>query len=192
MSGRASAPVGLVALAADPAAPAPRAGDTYWNTAVGALRAYDGAGWQTVGAPSRFARVSGANVTSIVVAAGNITGLAIPIAANEIVQVKAVLSVGCSSTGGVKLAVTIPSGTIEAGAIGVGATATATISARITGTGVLTAAFCAVASTGPVRLDGLVTNGATPGNIQLQFAAGVAAQTATVFIGSYIEGVHRS
>jgi hypothetical protein len=43
MSTPALVPIGLVALAADPAGTF--AGETYWNTVLKAVRTYDGAAW---------------------------------------------------------------------------------------------------------------------------------------------------
>lgn len=39
---------GLVSLDADPTAPAPTAGDHYWNRTLGCVREYDGTAWFSV------------------------------------------------------------------------------------------------------------------------------------------------
>lgn len=46
-SRRFRVPVGLVALAADPASGT--AGDTYWNTTTQKIRVYDGTSWTDAG-----------------------------------------------------------------------------------------------------------------------------------------------
>jgi hypothetical protein len=131
-----------------------------------------------------------ANVTNTLITAANVTGLSFPIGANEVWSFEAHIQNGCSGTGGVKFALTVPAGaSFRAVALGMAATAAALTSAVLTVSGTLSIAFnTAALVTGWTRITGLVRNGATPGTVQVQFAAGTAAQTSTVFADSFIHG----
>jgi hypothetical protein len=113
----------------------------------------------------------------------NITGLSFPIAANAVYNFTAELQLGCNNTGGVKLAIDFPSGaTIRAMAEGSSSGITAQTSAVITAAATLSGvAFNTVNSQGGrAKISGTIRNGSNSGNFQLQFAAGVSGQTATV------------
>lgn len=127
--------------------------------------------------------------TTTLATAVSATGLVVPIAASEVLAVEFNLQIGCNNTGGVKIAVTIPSGaTMRLVARGMGATAAAVNSAVITASGTLTTAVFnnANLATGWIEIRGVVANGANAGNVQLQFASATAGQTSTIFSNSYV------
>lgn len=136
--------------------------------------------------PSGPVVVLGANATSTVVAAGDVPGMAFPVAAGESWAFEIDLHTGCSGNGGVKVALLLPAGaSVTATALGMGASPTTVNSSRIAASGVLTAAFnTANSQAGWVTVTGGVTAGATGGTVQLRFAAGTAGQTATVYARS--------
>lgn len=134
-----------------------------------------------------YARTT-ADQTTTGTSASDLNDLTFPIGANETWSFEFFLQTGCSSTGGIKFALTTPAGAdFRAVADGVSSSATGRTAAVITASGALSAAFNKVAiTTGYVRIWGVVTNGATTGNVQLQFASNTSGQTSTVFNNSYL------
>jgi hypothetical protein len=132
----------------------------------------------------RLIVLSGANVTTTSTAAQNITGLVTPeLEANSVYWIKARLLVSCSGTGGVRFAFAAGAGvTGTMAAIGTGASLTAYSQTSATAN-TLTARLNGFIGASFVDLEGRVTIGPTPSNIQLQFASLTNGQTSTIFGG---------
>lgn len=132
-----------------------------------------------------YARVT-SDRTTTVITAGNVTDMSFAVPASENWGFEFFLSNGCNGTGGIKWAITVPSGaTFRAVADGSAASATARTSAIMTVSGTLTIAFnAAVLATGFTRITGAVANSTTAGTVQLQFASTTATQTSTVYTNS--------
>lgn len=132
-----------------------------------------------------------AHAVSTIIAAADIQKLTFPLLANNNYTFEFNLHVGCSGVGGVKFAITVPSGAIfRAEALGIGATAGAITSALLSSSGVLSSAFNLVSlQTGWVRIYGAVIVGGTPGTLKLQFASGTAGQTSTIYNTSSFNAV---
>jgi hypothetical protein len=140
--------------------------------------------------PSRvgIARLDG-NVTTTSTTAANITGLSFSIAANETVQFEAWLNNGNSGTTGNKFAVNFPSGaTLNCTFEGSTSGPTAVTQSKITAAATLAAEIyhLLASQVGRTSIMGTIKNGATPGTIQLQFAA-VTSGTVTINAGSYLQ-----
>jgi len=140
--------------------------------------------WQPV--PFRL----GTSITTTLATATNATGFSLTIGPNEMWMIDIHLFVGCSGTGGVKFACTIGNSYLLTLQLhGNTSTLLAFATARIDTTAVLNAqAFTTfVSQNGFVRITGtlgVTTNLGT--TFQLQYAAGVAGQTATLRVGSYM------
>jgi hypothetical protein len=125
--------------------------------------------------------------------AANVTDLIISVSANKRYRIHGVLHIGCSSTGGVKVAIGLPTGaSMFVSLTGRGNPANTTsvgIGAIVTSASLSSASFCIGNSvSGHVIVDGEITVDSTAGNIQIQFASGVNTQTSTIYQqGSLIE-----
>ncbi len=142
------------------------------------------------GLPNYKTLLIGGDVSTTLGTAVNATGFAWALEASTSYRISGCLLLGCSSTGGVKLFGTFPtSSTFYVHTIGQLNTATAiSVSAFNSSGNVPSAAYVTTGSSGRVFLDGYVTTSSTSGTFQLQFLAGVAGQTATVFqLGSVIK-----
>lgn len=131
-------------------------------------------------------RTSGISTTDTTIA--SVWDLGFAIGPNEVWTAEFNLSHGASGTGGCKWAISIPSGaTIRAVVVGSGASKTTQTSSIITASATLTAELynTAALTTGWTRITASVANGATGGNVQLQFASGVSGQFTTVYTDSY-------
>lgn len=118
------------------------------------------------------------------------TALSFNIAANEVWTVDVQLTAQCSSTGGVKFAVAAPTGaTIEGWIYASSSSATTLLYQRLTAIGTLMAAAAYTVATTPAPgiLRFTIVNGATAGQVTIQAASGVAAQTTTIFAGSWLQ-----
>jgi hypothetical protein len=134
-----------------------------------------------------MARIA-ADITTTLATAQTATGLSFTIAANEVYQFAAELFIACSSTGGLKFAIDIPtSATIKASVLGESSGPTAFLEQFITADATLIAtAINTFAGSGRVRIEGIVANGANAGTVQVQYAAGTAGQTATIQANSHL------
>lgn len=130
-----------------------------------------------------------ANRTTTGVIAANVADMDFAVGANEVWTAEFNLQNGCSGTGGSKWALTIPAGaTMRAVVVGTGSSATAQQGGVLTAAGVLTTANfnTGILTTGYARITVTVVNGATAGNVQLQFASATAGQISTVYADSYL------
>lgn len=123
--------------------------------------------------------------------ASNITDLVFtPPTVNKRYSFHGILHIGCTSNGGVKFQVTIPTGaTIWMSFEGLNNSSTTRTWSPITTSATLTAnAVCATNSAASyVVVSGEVQMGATSGNIQFGFASGVNTQTSTIYqLGSLL------
>lgn len=143
-------------------------------------------GWTTNSATmtaivnSSFTTTSGTGV--------DVSSMVFSIGANENWSFEFFLLNGCDNTGGNKFALTVPSGaTFRALAFGEAATGTAVRVDRMDTSGTLTGAFNAQTnSNGYTTITGTVTNGATPGLVQLQAASTTGGQTTALHIGTHM------
>ena len=140
----------------------------------------------TGGSSTANARVT-ADRTTTSLTAVNATDMVFAIPASETWTFEFNLRVGSSSTAGIKLAITVPSGaTFMATGLGNAASATAFTSEILSASGTLGVTYQLVnGQNGVVRITGTVVNGANAGNVQLQFAK-VTSGTATVAANSYL------
>lgn len=116
--------------------------------------------------------------------------MSVAVGANKVYKITAELFIGCNNTGGIKFALTAPTGSaIRSGIVlGNSSTASSVQQSRLTALATGTAAFNIVnAQTGNAIIIAYITTSTTTGNITLQAAAGVATQTASVKIGSTFE-----
>lgn len=129
--------------------------------------------------------ISTGDQTTTAGTAQNITDLVFSAEANSRYKISGFFHIGCNNTGGVLFAVTIPgSATMYIGMNGfTNSTATAFLASAITSSGTLIpTAYLRVSNTlGYVQVFGTITTGASSGNIQFQFASGVAGQTSTIY-----------
>lgn len=133
------------------------------------------------------ATVSGSNFTTTGTGATTITGLSFNIGANEVWVVDVQITAQCSSTGGVKYAVSGPSGATIEGWLLSSTSAITTLSyQRITAINTLTgtAAHTVATTPGPDMIRFVITASSTAGAVTIQAASGTSGQTTTVFIGS--------
>jgi len=135
-----------------------------------------------------FGRVSGSNFTTTNNTATTVTGLTFNIGANEEWVIDVALTTQCSSTGGVKYAISVPATASVEGWIQTSTSALTTLSfQRFTSTGLTSTAAHTVATTpGPdvMRVWVKSTGG---GTVAIQVASGTSGQTTTVFIGSFMK-----
>lgn len=105
---------------------------------------------------------------------------------NEILSFQFLLAIGSSSTAGLKIGITVPSGAVfRAWAIGSGATRNGLIVDPMNQSGVLGTAFNTFIGTqNYLEVKGAVKNGTFAGNLQLQVAK-VTSGTATMHAGSF-------
>jgi hypothetical protein len=118
----------------------------------------------------------------------DIPGFAIPLnIGGENWEFEFVLTIGSSSTAGVKVALTVPPGAVfRAWAVGSGAAKSTLQVDLMNSSGVLGAAFNTFAGTGNyLSIKGGIVNGTFAGSLQLQ-AAKVTSGTATLSAGSYL------
>ena len=116
----------------------------------------------------------------------DVTGLAQVLAANEVWAFDVNIDMNSTSSAGIQFGITAPSGaTIEWSQDGSTTGVTAANYARSTALATALTAVCTVAGDGIVRIKGTVFNGATPGNLQIQFLK-VTSGTAKVYKGASI------
>ncbi len=122
----------------------------------------------------------------------DVTGLTFLCPANSSYLLEINLQVASTSAAGIKVGVT-GSGTagIGLGVLGTAGSATATRTERLTALSTATSAFVTFNSDGILNLNGLVSCGVTPGNIQVQVLK-VTSGTATVYGSSWIRAMHYS
>jgi len=117
------------------------------------------------------------------------TALSFNIGANEVWIVDVQLTAQCSSTGGVKYAVTAPASATIEGWVYSSTSAIATLLyQRLTAINTLTTTALHTVATTPapdiIRLT--IVNSATPGVVAIQAASVTSGQTTTVFAGSWL------
>lgn len=129
-------------------------------------------------------------VTTTSASNASVTDLLFSISPNEVWSFEFNLRTQCSSTGGHKWGLLLPTGaTVTATALGSLASRTTIASSDITTSDGQTAVFGTgnYAADGWVRIAGVVAaDSVNSGNVQLRFAAGVAGQTITVKAGSFV------
>ncbi|MFA6542498.1 MAG: hypothetical protein WCT99_12940 [Bacteroidota bacterium] len=147
----------------------------------------NGAGSITIGANVANAALS-ANQTTTSTTLGNVTGLSFSIGAGETWSFEFNIQNGCNNTGGIRYAITFPSGTLRAPAVGMSNAVTAQTSSVITVSGTQTGvAYNTVNNAnGWTRITGSIINGVTAGTVQLQFKSNTGGQTSTIFTNSYM------
>jgi hypothetical protein len=129
--------------------------------------------------------LSGGDVTTTSNTASNITGLVTStLAANSTYYFSGRFRIGCNNTGGMKFAVTVPTGAtphiafLAANNTGGTAFAVTTVIAASTLSAVNVNAF---SGTGTCIVHGVVVTSATTGTVQFQFASGTSGQTSTIY-----------
>ena len=134
-----------------------------------------------------------ADATTTSTAAVNVTGLSFPVGGNEAWTFEFNLRIGSSSTAGMKVALTFPSGaTLLATAIGATSGVTAQSTDLMSASGTLGLAFNTFnGQTGVLRITGCITTGSTPGIVQLQQAK-VTSGTSTVAALSFLRAQRTS
>jgi hypothetical protein len=129
--------------------------------------------------------LSGGDITTTSNTASNITGLVTStLAANSTYYFSGRFRIGCNNTGGMKFAVTVPTGAtphiafLAANNTGGTAFAVTTVIAASTLSAVNVNAF---SGTGTCIVHGVVVTSATAGTVQFQFASGTSGQTSTIY-----------
>jgi hypothetical protein len=115
------------------------------------------------------------------------TNLTFNIAANEVWIVDVQMTVQCSSTGGVKVAVAAPTGATIEGWYDSSLGAITTLSyQRLTAINTLTSTATHIVATTPGgdKMRFTITAGSTAGAVTIQLASGTSGQTTTVFSGA--------
>jgi hypothetical protein len=163
----------------------------YQTDATEGMYVSQSTGWLNLDQRASISTVS-SDVTTTGATATNITGLSASVKISTKYRFHAVLYVGCSSTGGIKFAMTGPTGvTIFATIIqGTSSSANGSMISKITAFATLNAdVFCTVNTTaGKVEICGyFTTDGTNAGTFQLQFASGTAGQTSTIFATSNMD-----
>lgn len=131
--------------------------------------------------------VGTSNQTTTSNSATDVTNMSFTIGANDVWSFEFNMQNGCSGTGGVKYALTVPgSATFRAIADGMSTGATGRTSSIMSVSGTLSIAFNAVANqVGFTRVYGTVAGGGTGGTVQLRVASTTNGQTTTVYGNSY-------
>lgn len=138
---------------------------------------------------SRSIYISTGDQTTTSASATNITDLVISVEANSRYLISGTIRVGCSSTGGVKIAADIPtSASVFITATSRGGSGTAFVLSNIAADTTLSSAFSTTGtSSAGITIMGEVSTGANSGSIQFMFASGVGGETSTVYqLGSFI------
>jgi len=132
------------------------------------------------------ARVTGSNVTTTGQALVNITGLSLALLANSVYEFEGCLTVQSSSTAGNGYGVNFSAaGAAVEAQIGGTLAAATQMTKRINALNTSAQAFVTVAATGGVRIKGIMTIGANPGNLTVSHLK-VTSGTSTVFINSFL------
>jgi len=137
----------------------------------------------------RTSKLTGGDQTTTSASATNITDLVISVEANTRYLISGGIRVGCSSTGGVKLAVDIPaSASMFITGFSRSNSGTAFTLSNITVDATLSGAFSTTGtSSAIIYLSGEISIGASAGNVQFMFASGVGGETSTVYqLGSFV------
>jgi hypothetical protein len=116
--------------------------------------------------------------------ASSITGLSFSATASKRYKISGIIHIGCGSTGGVRIQVTLPTGaTVYLICTGLTSSATAILQAGIIASATLTGnAFCTIiSSSGYIKVDGEIQLSSTAGTVQFGVASGVNLQTSTIF-----------
>ena len=132
------------------------------------------------------ARVTGSDVTRTAQTLADITGLTLALLANSVYEFEACLTVQSSSTAGNGYGVNFSAAgaAVEAQIDGTLAAATQ-MTKRINALNTSAQAFVTVAATGGVRIKGILTTGANPGNLTVSHLK-VTSGTSTVFTNSFL------
>lgn len=162
-------------------------GGMYYNSNASRYRCYQNGAWKNCDDPWTTARVTGSNVTTTGQTLVDATGLSVALKANTVYEFEAVLMTQSSSTAGNQYAVNYSAAgaSIEAQISGTLAAATSR-SDRISALNTATVAYNVVAAVGAMRIQGIVTTGANPGNLVIRHLK-VTSGTSTIFINSYLK-----
>lgn len=125
-----------------------------------------------------------ATVATTLATAVDITGFSFAVAAGEVWAYDVYLRV-VGNTGGITFARTAPAGTYSQIVTGSASSITTILASAVTGSGTLTAAFGTAVYVGWTEVHGTISATAA-GTVQIQFAAGTAAQSVSVEVGSYL------
>lgn len=141
-----------------------------------------------IGMPE-YARITGSNVTTTGQTLVDITGLSRALVANAVYEFEAVMSATTSAvTTGISYGVqySAAGATIEANIVAASST-TAAKAERISAFNTATTAFLATsAQAGGVRIQGIVTTGANPGNLTVRHLK-ITSGTSTILINSFLK-----
>ena len=129
------------------------------------------------------------NVTTTVITAANITGLAFSVESGSTYMIEGYYGISCSSTGGVKFTQTTPAGaTMEVTYDGIGSSSITSVKIRSFTSGVLTTTSINSANTSSsVIIRGFVKTSVTAGTLQFQFASTTNGQTSTLKSSSWLK-----
>lgn len=135
---------------------------------------------------STIMKITTGDQTTTSASVTNVTDLIQAVSANKRYRISGVIHLGCNNTGGVKIAVSLPTGATMfvslTGRGNPGNTTTVAIGAIVTSATLSSASFCIGSSSGGhVLIDGEITTDSTAGNIQIQFASGTGTQTSTIY-----------
>lgn len=134
-----------------------------------------------------FSRVTSADFTTTGQALVDITGLTFATVANAVYMFSASLSTASGDVNGIEVGVQHSGAGASIEAIATGSTtAAAGTTARISALNTASPAFNTVNGNGGVYIEGILTVGATPGNLTIQLLK-VTSGTATVRINSFLD-----
>lgn len=120
---------------------------------------------------------------------GDVSGMSIPLAANEVYEFEAVIFYTAPTAGDLKIAWTVPSGATGAwGGLGRDITTTTNLNAlSFSAFGDATTMSLGGTAVGETALvNGTVVNSSTPGNLQLRGAQVAASGTTSIVVNSFI------
>lgn len=171
------------------------AGTIIFSSTEAQLLRWSGTAWLLI-APAALVATMTATQASTVVGLANITQLLFPMVANGIYNIDAYVTFQSAAiTTGLNLGYTSPTGCVPRVVVSVPIVSTAgntalsnifpnaalNVTGNVLGTGVT-----AINSNHTALINGIVVNGATAGNFQLQFATEVGASAVTLQIGSVL------
>lgn len=135
-----------------------------------------------------FGRVTGSNFTTTSGSFVDITGLTVPVGANEVWRFDAVLTGQCSTVNGVQFSINGPSGaTLEVAQTLSSNSFTGTRSGRISALdGTIPTAWAVATTDLPARLTGVMVTSSTAGTLAVRGRASVGGDTLTVYQGSHV------
>lgn len=160
-----------------------------FNTTTDLINYYDGSSWTAIPlSTAEIIKHVSVDQSTTSSTAQNITDLVFAVTATTKYRVQGFYHIGCDNTGGVKFAITLPSGaTMFVSYFGITTSSIASLHNFNETSGTLTSAFLTLTSqNGQVRVDGIIEIGETAGEVQFQFASTTGGQTSTIHTESYI------